>query len=100
MKVNGTFYRTLRTSWQAVSATPDKTMTRIGLILNRTSKINAPAKMHTERRFNALMLGEKPPRPQKAVTRMLTPAAPIMATTAGRRDFRTPWMMLKSRYFR
>ena len=38
--------------------------------------------------------------PQKAVTSMLTPAAPIMATTAGRRDLRTPWIRLKFLYLR
>ena len=38
--------------------------------------------------------------PQKALTRILTPAAAIIAITAGRRDLRTPWRRLKFLYFR
>ena len=38
--------------------------------------------------------------PQKAVVRMETPAAAIMATTAGRRVARTLWKMDKFLYLR
>ena len=38
--------------------------------------------------------------PQSAVMRMEMPAEAIMATTAGRREFRTPWSTSMFRYFR
>ena len=41
-------YITRMASWQAVSASPDSTITRMGFILKRMSSIMAPVKIHTE----------------------------------------------------
>ena len=37
---------------------------------------------------------------QNAVTRIEIPAEPIIATTAGRREWRIPWSIAISRYFK
>ena len=86
------------------SATPDSSITWIGFILNFRSKIRDNIKIPTSCQSvcdkKAVTESVTIPVDQKAVTRMLTPAAAIMAITAGRRVARMPCKRLILRYFR
>lgn len=78
---------------------PARIMTRIGFILYFCKRTAEMMKIKTRLqwvllRVMAVLL------PQKAVVRMETPAAAIMATTAGRRVARTLWKMDKFLYLR
>jgi len=81
-------------SCMTTSAPPERSITWMGSILNLARRIRESRKIPTALIFvlerMASRWREEMSFPQNAVTRMLTPAAAIMAITAGRRDFKMP----------